>query len=82
VSGAFLGLAGVLALFVLLLLRLPVWAALAVVGFVGNVMLSSFTSAVATLGQSPFDTASLYTLSVVPLFILTGGVAAASGLSA
>jgi len=54
VSAPYIGLIGVLALFALLLLRLPVWAALA----------------------------SLYTLSVVPLFILTGGVAAASGLSA
>jgi tripartite ATP-independent transporter DctM subunit len=35
----------------------------------------------ATLGQAPFDTASLYTLSVVPLFILTGGVASGTGLS-
>ena len=81
-SAPSIGLVGVIALFALLLLRLPVWAALALVGFLGNVSLSSWTSAVATLGQSPFDTASLYTLSVVPLFILTGGVAAASGLSA
>jgi tripartite ATP-independent transporter DctM subunit len=82
VSAPYIGLVGVLALLALLLLRLPVWAALALVGFLGNATLSSWSSAVATLGQSPFDTASLYTLSVVPLFILTGGVAAASGLSA
>jgi C4-dicarboxylate transporter, DctM subunit len=81
-SAPFIGLFGILALFVLLFLRLPVWAALAVVGFVGNVVISNWTSAIATLGQTPFDTASLYTLSVVPLFILTGGIAAASGLSA
>ena len=76
------GLAGIVALFVLLILRLPVWAALSLVGFVGNIALSGWTSAFATLGQAPFDTASLYTLSVVPLFILTGGVAAGTGLSA
>ncbi len=79
---ALVGLAGIAALFVLLLLRLPVWAALSVVGFVGNIALSGWTSAFATLGQAPFDTASLYTLSVVPLFILTGGVASGTGLSA
>jgi tripartite ATP-independent transporter DctM subunit len=77
-----IGLLGVIALFVLLLLRLPVWVALALVGFVGNVAISGWTSAFATLGQTPFDTASLYTLSVVPLFILTGGVASGTGLSA
>jgi len=76
-----IGIIGVLALFGLLSLRLPVWAALALVGFVGNVALSNWASTLATLGQAPFDTASLYTLSVVPLFILTGGVASGTGLS-
>ena len=75
------GLAGIAALFVLLILRLPVWAALSLVGLLGNAYLSGWSSAFATLGQAPFDTASLYTLSVVPLFILTGGVAARTGLS-
>ena len=76
------GLLGIGALFALLLLRVPVWAALALVGVLGNAALSGWPSALATLGQAPFDTASLYTLSVVPLFILTGGVAAGTGLSA
>ena len=75
------GLAGILVLFVLLIFRLPVWAALSLVGLAGNVLLSGWSSTFATLGQAPFDTASLYTLSVVPLFILTGGVAARTGLS-
>ena len=77
-----IGLAGIATLFLLLLLRLPVWVALSLVGFAGNAVLSGWSSAFATLGQAPFDTASLYTLSVVPLFILTGGVAAGTGLSA
>ncbi len=81
-SPALVGLLGVVALLVLLLLRLPVWAALAVTGFLGNAALSGWDSAFATLGQAPFDTASLYTLSVVPLFIVTGGVASGTGLSA
>ena len=81
-SPPLIGLYGILALFALLLLRLPVWSALALVGFVGNIILSNWTSAFATLGQAPFDIASLYTLSVVPLFILTGGIASSSGLSA
>ena len=76
-----IGLLGIGALFLMLLCRLPVWAALSLVGFLGNAVLSGWSSAFATLGQAPFDTASLYTLSVVPLFILTGGVAAGTGLS-
>lgn len=81
-SPPLIGLAGIAALLVLLLLRVPVWAALALVGLVGNAAISGWSSAFATLGQTPFDTASVYTLSVVPLFILTGGVAAGTGLSA
>jgi tripartite ATP-independent transporter DctM subunit len=52
------------------------------VGFLGNGILSNWASAFSTVGQAPFDITSLYTLSVVPLFILTGGVASSSGLSA
>jgi C4-dicarboxylate transporter DctM subunit len=77
-----IGALGVLALFVLLFVRLPVWASLVVVGFLGNVALSGFDSAFALLGTTPFDTASLYTLSVIPLFIITGGIASTTGLSA
>lgn len=81
-SPAITGLVGILVLFGLLILRVPVWVALSVVGFLGNIWLAGWSSAFATLGQTPFDTASLYTLSVVPLFILTGGIAAGTGLSA
>ena len=81
-SPPIVGLLGIAALFGLLLARLPVWAALGLVGFLGNLALSGWTSAFSTLGQTTFDTASIYTLSVIPLFILTGGVASSTGLSA
>ncbi len=77
-----LGALSVGVLFGLLFLRVPVWAALVLVGFGGNVALSGWDSAFALLGTTPFDAASIYTLSVVPLFIITGGVAATTGLSA
>jgi C4-dicarboxylate transporter DctM subunit len=77
-----IGAIGVLSLFVLLFARIPVWAALMLVGFLGNIALSGWDSAFALLGTTPFDTASIYTLSVIPLFILTGGIASTTGLSA
>jgi C4-dicarboxylate transporter DctM subunit len=77
-----IGAIGVISLFVLLFARLPVWAALILVGFSGNIALSGWDSAFALLGTTPFDTASIYTLSVIPLFILTGGIASTTGLSA
>jgi C4-dicarboxylate transporter DctM subunit len=81
-SAPVIGAIGVLSLFVLLLARIPVWAALMLVGFAGNIALAGWDSAFALLGTTPFDTASIYTLSVIPLFILTGGIASTTGLSA
>jgi C4-dicarboxylate transporter DctM subunit len=80
-SPAFIGVAGVLVLFALLLLRVPVWVALVLVGFFGNVVLAGWPGAFALAGTAPFDVASAYTLSVVPLFILMGEVASESKLS-
>ena len=81
-SPPLIGAAGVGVLFALLLARVPVWAALVMVGFFGSAALSGWGTALATLGTTPFDTASIYTLSVIPLFILTGGIASSTGLSA
>ena len=52
------------------------------VGFLGNVALNGIGTALATLGTVPFDTAPLYGLSVISLFILTGSIGSATGLSA
>src|SRR5262245_30347291 len=80
-SSSVLGVFGVLALFVMLFLRVPVWIALTLVGFVGNAILSGIRPTLALAGTAPFDVASSYTLSVVPLFVLMGEVASESRLS-
>jgi len=76
-----LGAFGVLALFVMLFLRVPVWIALTLVGFIGNALLSGLQPTFALAGTVPFDVGSAYTLSVVPLFVLMGEVASESRLS-
>jgi tripartite ATP-independent transporter DctM subunit len=76
-----IGALGVAALFVLLFLRVPVWAALALVGFLGNVAVSGWPAAFALAGTTPFDVGSAYTLSVIPLFVLMGEVASGTRLS-
>ena len=81
-SNQWIGACGVLALFVLLFLRVPVWAALMLVGVIGNTIVGGWTSAFAILGTTGFDTGSAYTLSVIPLFILMGDVASSTRLSA
>ena len=81
-SNQWIGACGVLALFVLLFLRVPVWAALMLVGVVGNTIVGGWNSSFAILGTTAFDTSSAYTLSVIPLFILMGDVASSTRLSA
>jgi len=80
-STAALGLWFVAGMFVLLFLRLPVWLALALVGILGNVVLSNVSVAQFMAGSVTFDTASNYGLSVVPMFILMGEIATSSRLS-
>src|SRR5450432_1015924 len=81
-SPPWMGAAGVLALLVLLMFRAPVWAALTLVGFCGNYLLSGPNSAWTLAGTAPFDVSSAYTLSVIPLFVLLGEIASNTRLSA
>ena len=77
-----IGSIGIVSLLLLLFLRIPVWAALALVGFAGNVVLSGLPGALTLTGTSAFDVSSAYTLSVIPLFVLLGEVASHTRLSA
>src|ERR1700760_4585052 len=76
-----IGVLGVAVLFVLLILRVPVWISLVLVGFFGNAIALGWPGALTLLGTAPFDVASSYSLSVVPLFILMGEVASESRMS-
>jgi C4-dicarboxylate transporter, DctM subunit len=80
-SPSLIGVAGVVVLFALLILRVPIWIVLILVGFFGNVVVLGWQGTFALAGTVPFDVASSYTLSVVPLFILMGEVASESRLS-
>jgi C4-dicarboxylate transporter, DctM subunit len=80
-SVQWIGAIGVIALFALLFFRLPVWAALIIVGLTGNTAINGWPAAFATLGTTPFDVANAYPLSVIPLFILMGDVASSTRLS-
>jgi len=77
-----LGLTGIGSMFLLLLLRQPVWLALAAVGIIGNALLNDLSVASLLAGTGTFDTASGYGLSVIPLFVLMGEVASGSRMSA
>jgi len=60
----------------------PVGAALLGVGLLGYAAVDGWRVALYTLGNTPFDLTQAYSLSVVPLFLLMGVVAARTSLAA
>jgi len=74
------GILGILILFILLAMRMQIGFAMALVGFLGFIVLNSFESAIGVLGIDPIRTSASYTLSVIPLFLLMGQFAHHSGM--
>lgn len=75
------GLAGIVLLFVLLFFRLYIGVAMALVGFLGFSYLSGLQTGLSLFGMIPYSTASFYSFSIIPLFVLMGQFAFYSGLS-
>ena len=75
------GALGVLVLFVLLLLRLPVALSLIAVSFGGVAMLLGVTPAIGILANTPYSFVANWTLSAVPMFLFMGFVAYHAGLT-
>jgi len=80
-SPAAVGIIGIGLLIALFCIRMPVAFAMALVGFVGFGYLTSPEAALHLLARDIFDTFSSYPLSVIPMFILMGTFAFASGIS-
>ncbi|SFP18470.1 TRAP transporter large permease [Tranquillimonas alkanivorans] len=76
-----IGFLGIVALFVLLILRIPVAISMFVVGFGGVALLNSWNAAESLLASEAFTLASKQELVVVPLFILMGNIASETGMS-
>ncbi len=79
-DGTGIALAGFLALFVLLFIRVPVGLAMLVVG-VGGIAAVRPGAVTAVLAGEIFAVASRYPLTILPLFMLMGNLAVASGMS-
>ncbi len=74
------GLAGMAALLLLLALRMPIGLAMSLVGAIGVAILNSPHAALNSLGSFPFSHAAVQAFAVIPLFVLMGNFAAASGM--
>jgi tripartite ATP-independent transporter DctM subunit len=79
-NGLTVGLIGILVFFVLIVFRMPIAMAMAVVGFAGLSVLLSPSAALRVVATSIYDNFASYNLSVVPMFILMGFFAFYSGI--
>ena len=79
-SNAAAGL-GFVALFALILLRVPVGMAMGLVGVVGYAAIVGLAPALKMVGQTSMRTVTDYTFGVIPMFLLMGAFVSASGMS-
>ncbi|MEN6308267.1 MAG: TRAP transporter large permease [Anaerohalosphaeraceae bacterium] len=80
-SPTLIGIAGCVALVVLLLSNMPVGLVMAVIGVIGFAWIVNPSAALSMLTADIYDTFSSQTLSVIPLFVLMGQIAFHSGIS-
>jgi tripartite ATP-independent transporter DctM subunit len=79
--GDAIGTAGILAMFALLALGMPIGTAMLLVGIIGFAALNGLPAAIAAIGTYPFQYSAVYDLAIIPLFVLMGNCAAASGMA-
>src|SRR5256885_15421325 len=72
---------GFIALFTLMLLRVPVGMAMGLVGVCGFSYLVSGSAALKMVGQTSMRTVTDYTFGVIPMFLLMGTFVSNSGMS-
>src|SRR3974390_2586307 len=72
---------GFIALFALMLLRVPVGMAMGLVGVSGFSYLVGGTPALKLVGQTSMRTVTDYTFGVIPMFLLMGTLVSHSGMS-
>jgi C4-dicarboxylate transporter, DctM subunit len=76
-----IGIAGVVLLLAMIFMRVPIAIALAAAGFLGYAALDGWMPALKMAGLVPYQMASAYSLSVIPLFILMGAVASRANMA-
>lgn len=75
------GLIGIVLLFVLVFLKMPIGLSLATIGFIGVGVIRGMDPGLSVLGMEYFRTAATYQFSVIPLFVGMGFIASEAQLS-
>jgi len=81
VDPSYVAILGFVALFTLMLLRFPIGLAMGAVGVLGFAATTGLDPAMKLLAQSPIRTATDVGFAVIPMFLLMGTIASASGMS-
>lgn len=76
-----IGMLAILLIFVFVALHIPVGGAMALAGFIGFMLLTDFSASVSLFATETVSAISNVEIGVIPLFLLMGGFASASGLS-
>lgn len=80
-SPPIIGLIGIMILFSLLILGMPMGISFISAGFIGLILLKGIDTALTFLGTAPLAATSSYVLCAIPLFVLMGQFAFQSGIS-
>ncbi len=75
-----IGIIGIVLMLVLMFVRMPIGPAMAAVGFIGFIYIADLHEALAMFAITAYRTGTLYILTVIPLFILMGCLAADAGV--
>lgn len=79
-SPELVGIMGIVLLLLLFAFRMSIGLSMLLVGFLGYIYLVGTQAGLSKLGVDPFATASFYSLSVIPLFVLMGMFLSYAGL--
>lgn len=77
----FIAIGGFVVLFALMAVRVPIGIAMGIVGVGGFALLTDIGPGLGLLMHSPIRTVTDYNFSVIPMFVLMGAFASASGMS-
>ena len=80
-SATTLSILGIVVLVILLFLGINIGLGMMIVGFIGYVLAVNWGAAIGQIKLVPFTIASNYSFCVIPLFIIMGNFAYASGIS-
>ncbi len=75
------GIFGVCLLFLFLLMGIPIAFSLMLTGFLGTATLTSINAALPMVARTVYESASQYSYTIIPLFIVMGSYAEISGIS-